>query len=312
MKKRIASILFALLCLFLTFFASAQVLDSTLAVYGTKYQQERAYLHYDKAAYVPGETIWFKAYLMEGIYPAERSKTFYVDWVDEKGNLLYHTSAPIVDGGITNGQYDIPAAYSGSFIHVRAYTKWMLNFDTAFIYKKNIRIIQKANVASSSALPAVIPSLQLFPEGGDMILGIRNKIAFKAQDQWGRPITVKGIIQKNGTTVDSLKAIHDGMGSFYLIPEEGAKYMVRWKDAKNVEHTTNFPDAKKSGVSLQISFTGGKRTFTIQRSPDAGEQLKILHLIGTMQQSLVLKANVNLKDNITNSGVLPVETLPCK
>ena len=138
MKKRIASILFALLCLFLTFFASAQVLDSTLAVYGTKYQQERAYLHYDKAAYVPGETIWFKAYLMEGIYPAERSKTFYVDWVDEKGNLLYHTSAPIVDGGITNGQYDIPATYTGSFIHVRAYTKWMLNFDTAFLYQKNI------------------------------------------------------------------------------------------------------------------------------------------------------------------------------
>src|SRR5215217_8259391 len=114
----------------------AQSLDSVLYVYSTNYQQERTYLHYDKATYAPGETIWFKAYLMEGILPAEGSKTFYVDWVDDKGGLLYHTSSPIVDGGVTNGQFDVPEIYTGSFIHVQAYTKWMLNFDTAFLYKK--------------------------------------------------------------------------------------------------------------------------------------------------------------------------------
>jgi hypothetical protein len=184
----------------------------------------------------------------------------------------------------------------------------MLNFDTAFIYRKNIRIIQKTGSASS-APAAVTASVQFFPEGGDMISGIRNKVAFKANDQWGRPVAIKGVIQKNGTTIDSLKVIHDGMGFFYLIPEEGAKYTARWKDAKNAEHTADLPQAKGNGISLQISFTGGKRVFTIHRSPDAGEHLKTLHLIGTMHQSLALKANINLKETTVNSGSLPVQNL---
>lgn len=308
MKERIAHILFALLYLSLSLFSGAQTLDSTFAVYSTKYQQERTYVHYDKTAYVPGETIWFKAYLMEGIYPAEGSKTFYMDWVDEKGNLLYHTSAPIINGGITNGQYDIPETYKGSFIHVRAYTKWMLNFDTNFIYRKNIRIIQKNN--SPAVPPTIVASLQFFPEGGDMVNGLKNKIAFKATDQWGRPVRVKGVIQKNGTVVDSLRIVHDGMGFFYLVPQEGAKYIVKWKDAKNEDHSTELPVAKQNGITLQVNLAAGKRFFTITRTTNVTEQLKILHLVGTMQQTMVFKANVNLKDNTTTSGIIPVETLP--
>lgn len=309
MNKLAASIYPLIVYFFLSSFSTkAQVLDSTLAVYANKYQPERTYLHFDKAAYAPGETIWFKAYLMEGMSAAEVSKTLYVDWVDDKGNLLYHTSSPIVSGGITNGQLDVPASYKGSFVHVRAYTKWMLNFDTAFLYRKNIRIIQKANSTSPSTV--VNASLQFFPEGGDMIDGIRNRIAFKAQDQWGRPVAVNGVVQKNGTTIDSLKFIHDGMGFFYLIPEERSQYTVRWKDTKSIEHIIDLPPMKPEGISLEVSFAGDKRAFTINGSPGVPDYQKTLHLVGTMQHTMVLKANVNLKENTSNSGLLPVENLP--
>lgn len=311
MKQRIApnlSLLVPLLIIF-SFSAQAQVLDSTLAVYSTKYQQERTYLHYDKSTYAPGETIWFKAYLMEGIFPAEGSKTLYVDWVDDKGGLLYHTSSPIFEGGITNGQFDVPGNYNGAFIHVRAYTKWMLNFDTAFLYRKNIRIISK-NFNSTPALPAITPSLQFFPEGGDMVAGIKNKIAFKANDQWGRPVRIKGVVQKNGAIVDSLKVLHDGMGFFLLVPQEGVKYTAKWKDGKNTEHTTDLPPVKPAGISLQVGIQPGKRIFTINRPAEAPDNLKTLHLVGTMQQTMVFKANANLKDATTTGGAIPIQSLP--
>ena len=312
MKQRITQNIFrlaVLLSIFSFSSAKAQVLDSTLAIYSAKYQQERTYLHYDKAAYTPGETIWFKAYLMEGIFPADGSKTFYVDWVDDKGGLLYHTSSPILQGGVTNGQFDIPENYTGAFIHARAYTKWMLNFDTAFLYRKNIRIISK-NSSTTSVLPAVIPSLQFFPEGGDLVTGIKNKIAFKATDQWGRPIRIKGVIQKNGIVIDSLKVLHDGMGFFFLVPQNGAAYTAKWKDAKNAEHTSDLPPVKPVGISMQISIIGGKRIFTINRSADAPDNLKTLHLVGTMQQTMVFKANANLKDVTTTGGAIPIQSLP--
>src|SRR6185503_5221676 len=201
----------------------AQGIIETINAYGKKFTPERAYLHLDKAAYSPGETAWFKAYLMTEVSPAMESKTLYTDWIDDKGNLVHHGVSPIVDG-VTNGQFEIPAEYKGKFIHLRAYTKWMLNFDSAFLYNRDIRILTKES-NQPQAKNTVIPSISFFPEGGDLIAGIRNKIAFKANDQWGRPVRVKGIVINNpGNVVDSIKTIHGGMGYFFLSPQAGVSY----------------------------------------------------------------------------------------
>ena len=206
------------LFVFFVFQAGAQIIDSTIAVYADQYGQERTYLHYDKSTYAPGETIWFKAYLMSGIFAADASKTFYIDWTDDNGSLLLHSIDPIVDA-TSNGQFDIPPGYTGKFIHVKAYTKWMLNFDSSFLYNKDIRILSKTT-SSPSAKNTILSTLQFFPEGGDAIAGIINKIAFKANDQWGRPLKIKGVIQdKEGVVIDSLHVIHDGMGYFFLLPQ---------------------------------------------------------------------------------------------
>ncbi len=286
----------------------AQKLDSTLAVYADKYQQERMYLHYDKSSYYAGETIWFKAYLMAGILPSPDSKTLYVDWVDDNGKVLSHTVSPVVDA-TSNGQFDIPASYTGNMVHVRAYTRWMLNFDSSFLYSKDIRILAKNPTATSSKI-TIIPSLQFFPEGGDMVAGINNKIAFKAADQWGRPVQVKGMIVSGTSVVDSLHAQHDGMGYFFLIPKPGVAYTAKWKDAKGAEHTTALPNIKASGLSMQIGISGTKRIFTINRTNDVGDNLKTVHLVGTMHQHMVFKTTVDLTTAATKSEVIPTAELP--
>ncbi|MBO9684373.1 MAG: hypothetical protein J7502_17190, partial [Flavisolibacter sp.] len=228
----------------------------------TTHSAEKVYLHYDKSSYYAGETIWFKAYLMEGIFPAAQTKTLYVDWIDEKGTVLSHTVSPVVDAA-TNGQFDVPAEYKGDFVHVRAYTKWMLNFDTAFLYSKDIRILPK-EASSKKTLAAVTPSLQLFPEGGDIVAGVINKIAFKANDQYGRPVKIKGrLLDNKGTALQSFSSVHDGMGSFVFIPQAGTNYTVKWTDEKNVEHTVPLPQAKVSGVSMQVAPDEERRIITV-------------------------------------------------
>src|SRR3982751_3164861 len=134
------SILTGFLLLILSGNLFSQDIDATIAAYAEKFPQEKAYLHYDKASYAPGETIWFKIYMMEGINPATESKNFYIDWTDEKGAVIYRTLAPVVDG-LSNGQFTVPADYTGRFIHAKGYTKWMLNFDSSFLYQKDIRIL---------------------------------------------------------------------------------------------------------------------------------------------------------------------------
>lgn len=297
---------FAFLCCILST-VKAQQLDDVLNRYANEFTSERCYLHYDKSTYGPGETIWFKAYIMKGILPSTESKNFYVDISDDKGKLLAHNVMPMVEGG-ASGHFDIPTAYKGDYLHVKAYTKWMLNFDTAFLYNKDIKILV-GRPANAKPLPAVIPTLQFFPEGGDAVNGVNGKIAFKANDQWGKPVKVTGTVVNNaGTQVASIKTLHDGMGWFTLAPKAGEKYTARWKDEKGKDYTTALPAAKASGVNLAVTNGEGKRTINVTANATDAEALKKVIIVGTMHQFKVFEVVKDISAGST-TAVVPTGNL---
>ena len=293
---------------FFSFFSvKAQNIDAAIAAYAEAYSPERAYIHYDKSAYSAGETIWFRAYLMNEIMPANESKTLYIDWFDDKGKLMLHAVSPLLDA-MTNGQFEIPAEYIGKLIYVRVYTKWMLNFDSAFIYNKAIPILTKEITAGQKI--AVTPAIQFFPEGGDMIAGLTNKIAFKANDQWGRPVTVKGIITGNKNKIeDSIRTVHDGMGYFFLTPQPGVSYSAKWKDEKGVERTTALPKMKNSGALLQVAVEETNRLFSVSCTPDIVSSNDTIHLVGTLYQHEVFRV-AKATSTPAIKGTIPTTNLP--
>ncbi|MGZ3886952.1 MAG: hypothetical protein ACXVBP_05945 [Flavisolibacter sp.] len=299
-----------LLCLvagLLALSAGAQSLDSTLARYSRDYTTEKVWLHYDKAVYNPGETIWFKAYIMKGLLPGGENRNLYVDWVADNGEVLSHTVAPVVEASST-GQFDIPEKYTGHFIHVRAYTKWMLNFDTAFLYSRDIRVLGQRKAGAKTV---AVPTLQFFPEGGDAIAGVTNKIAFMANDQWGNPVAVKGTVRNGkGAVVDSFRSVHDGMGYFFLLPQEGATYTAKWKDAKGSEHTTTLPPVKASGISMQVVVSGSKRYINLVSSQNLPDHLKQVHIIGTIAQGEAFKTDVSFTPGNSTRRIIPTESFP--
>ena len=312
LRKKMRDILrnsaFIVCCIICNFYsASAQSIDANLEKYATQYSPERIYIHYDKAGYTAGETIWFKAYMMNEVVPANESKTIYIDWIDDKGILLLHDVSPMVDAA-TSGQFEIPTDYKGKSLHVRAYTKWMLNFDSAFLYNKDVPVLTKER-STADTKNKVIPSIQFFPEGGDIIAGITNKIAFKANDQWGRPVKVKGIIvNSQGKTEDKITTIHDGMGYFFLTPKSGLTYSAKWKDEKDVEHNTTLPKIKSDGAALQVEVSGANRLFSVTCSPGLISAMDTVHLIGTVYQHLAFKISRATASPI--KGTIPVTDLP--
>lgn len=280
--------------------ASAQQIDSTMNYYANNYGVEKIYIHYDKSAYVPGDTIWFKCYLLKDLLPAMNAKTLYMDWSDINGKLIYRTTSPIVDG-TTFGQYAVPDSLKGNALHVKAYTKWMLNFDTSVIYNKNIHIL---STKRSQAFVKIIPELGFFPEGGNIVAGLRNKIAFKANDQYGNPITIKGVIQNDQGFVDSLKILHDGMGYFFITPKPGENYTAKWKDDKGAMHSTPLPATTNNGVALQID-NEKLRSFLVLSNSENDS----LHIMGTMFNQPVFKIFKRIMDGKI-SGRIPTDNLP--
>jgi hypothetical protein len=317
---------------------TTQRIDSVLAEYSERYPQEKIYLQFDRGVYNPGETIWFKAYLLAGLAPGTISRNIYFDWYDGAGKLLKHMTAPVFEAS-AKGQFDIPAGYGGGALHVRAYTQWMLNFDTAFLYDKTIPVVRPVGVAPGGSRDAREPGpaesaagigrrpmqqgagqtqLGFFPEGGDPVTGLVCKVAFKANDQFGMPVAVSGVVQgSDGSFVDSLTTEHDGMGSFMIRPSAGVQYTASWTDATGKTFSTRLPPAAPSGFAIQVQPHDGQCMVIIRRTSDVATtgsavdaSVHSVYLLAHMDQRVVYAAQVSLEDKPEVAMNVPTADLP--
>jgi hypothetical protein len=290
--------------------AHSQIIDSMMNVYAENYPQEKVYVQFDKSVYNPGETIWYKAYIFTGADPSQAGKNFYTELSDAGGNIVQRKTAPVLES-TASGSFDIPPDVKGSRLHFRAYTSWMLNFDTAFIYEKEIIILNGSKDSSVSVKPLTERYLQFFPEGGDMVAGLESVVAFKASDHFGLPINIKGVLKDaSGKNLLEFNTEHDGLGKFILSPDKNDVFTAVWKDDLGIEHKTDLPAVKPSGVVLKL-LTGNKKVFfSVARSSVDSMTYSHLTIIGHMHQHLVYKAKINLEESFMSGGTIPVEQLP--
>ncbi|MCO5285523.1 MAG: hypothetical protein M9898_03840 [Chitinophagaceae bacterium] len=293
----------ATLLLLITGYATGQAFENTLENFATDYVPERIHFHFDKSSYGPGDTIWFKAYLMKGITPEITSKTLYVDWADPNGKIIKRTSWPIVEG-VTFGQINVPLDYHSSAISVKAYTKWMLNFDSAFLYNNYIRILTPT---ASTTERKFNPTIHLFAEGGNLVEGLNTKIAFKATDQYGQPVKIIGNVMEDGKSITQISSVHDGMGAFYLQPRAEKKYTLIWKDTTGASHNTPLPEVEKTGLLLRVSQSKDNRIFYVQSNSE--NVARAVRIIGTMYNQPVFNIERPLVNGVTQ-GAIPVKELP--
>ncbi|MEO8886381.1 MAG: carboxypeptidase-like regulatory domain-containing protein [Mucilaginibacter sp.] len=103
---------------------------------------EKLYVQTDKPYYTTGDTLRFKAYLLNADYltPADRSGLLYVELDDQTGKAAKRIMVPVEKGlawgDIALDGKEIP---EGSYTF-RAYTNWQRNFGEDYVFKKNITI----------------------------------------------------------------------------------------------------------------------------------------------------------------------------
>lgn len=253
-------------------------------------KREKAYVHFDKSIYAPGETVWFKIYLMDGSVAAAESKSVYIDWADKTGKLLSHDVYPVVEGGAA-GAFQVPGDYKDAELNATVYTRWMLNFDSALLCRNRLLITpQNPNLASSHSLPAIQPQIAFFPEGGNLVAGLTNRVAFKANDQYGRPLSVTGVVKNAaGKEVASFASLHNGMGVYNLLAAASETYTAEWQ-ANGKKQTQKLPAVMPDGVALSVFPSAGSFRFVVNKSAthaDAG-----FLVVGAMGNTMLFKAVV--------------------
>lgn len=110
--------------------------DSVLA----KYKLEKVYLHLDKHYYAAGQTIWFKAYVIDGAgQPSVLSRVLYTELIDENNRITQNLRLPLTSG-LASGDFQLPDTLEEGNYRIRAYTRWMRNFGEEQYYDRLIRI----------------------------------------------------------------------------------------------------------------------------------------------------------------------------
>jgi hypothetical protein len=304
----------------------AQNIDSAITNFYEHSSFEKAYVHFDNNKYAAGQTIWYKAYLLNGFEPSLISKNFYIDWYDDHGKLVSSSITPI-SYYFSSGSFTLPKQYKGKYIQAIAYTKWMRNFDSAYFFKQKFPII--SNPAQQENTVSFLPNttVQFLPESGNLIIHKQNVIAFKAVNQDGLPTSINGIIRnKAGDSITVFHSIHDGMGKFVLTPLAGETYTAEWQgiivpqrqselpdpinDLIASHHQIKLPESINEGINLIVESGSNNRIFHIQRTHTVPESMKKNILVGQMNGKVLFKANINLDENESISSNLPISKIP--
>ncbi|MEO7530237.1 MAG: hypothetical protein ABIS69_02465, partial [Sediminibacterium sp.] len=288
----------------------SQQIDSLLTTYDSKLPQEKLHIHFDNSLYTPGQTIWYKAYLLKSNEPSGLSKNLYIDWFDEKGKFVDRIIAPIINA-TASGSFTVPQNFSGTHLQVLAYTKWMLNFDSAFLFRKTIPVVQNSIALTKQQAAATNTLLRFFPEGGDLVENISSILAFKTQNQGGSPADIKGIVtDKNGKEVAKFASEHDGMGKLNFTPLADETYTAEWQDASGNKRYTSLPTAKKEGLVLSVNTNLVKPGFSIERSTKTSERFTKGLIVAQMYQHIVFRAGFDFGEKMKISSFIPIEGLP--
>jgi hypothetical protein len=123
----------------------------------------------------------------------------------------------------------------------------------------NAMINYNGNTESiSRAIPITLNNIKLefFPEGGDLVTGMDNRVAFRALNEFGKPADVEGkVLTPNGSVVAEFTSFHQGMGAFAVKPQSNTKYIVQLTKPKGINQTYELPVASEKGYVLQAENT---------------------------------------------------------
>lgn len=96
--------------------------------------------------------------------------------------------------------------------------------------------------------------VQFFPESGNLIESLPNKVAIKAVNAKGLGEDVSGIILDNeNTEVNRFETRHLGMGNFIVNPQPGKTYTAKVKFKDGSEQSFPLPKVQPSGYILSVN-----------------------------------------------------------
>ena len=302
--------------------------------------QEKVYLHFDNMGYFENETLWFKAYVTrtDNGHLSDLSKVLYVELLNPTGDVLQTLKYPIDSLGQSHGEMKLDTILGSGLYEVRAYTRYMTNWGTNAVFSRVLPIFKKPakegdysdmtiaripyhqrltnhrtpidSLYSNAILEGLYTdtlaktiSVQFYPEGGDLIVGKKCRVAMLAVNDNGHPYKGEGFVRNEaGDVLASVKTDTLGRGMFELVPDTG-KLTFEMRNLKKAERRNvqefPLPEAKNEGCALLVDAVNEQMLAKLQCTDGiCGNQLGYV---------LMHNGNIFRCDTLTAAPVIEIE-----
>ena len=104
---------------------------------------EKIHIHTDRSIYFSGDTIWYKAYLIDCNHKKDTlSNILYVDFTNDEGKIIKRQKLRIEDG-MAYGDIAIDSSLVQGKYAINAFTSWMLNYSKDHSFKKTFDVYSR-------------------------------------------------------------------------------------------------------------------------------------------------------------------------
>ena len=146
---------------------------------------------------------------------------------------------------------------------------WAVKFHNS---KEKVVLVQAGNYKEYVHLDTKPDfDVSFLPEGGNLIPGVANRVAFKSINSQGQGEDIRGTIRdERDSVLLEFHSIYRGMGTFSLIPEIGKKYVAVCDNSDGRIQRFDLPLAT-NGYSLQVNQIREKFFVKVLHNPDRND-----------------------------------------
>ncbi len=219
---------------------------------------EKVYIQTDREFYALGDTLWYKAYSVDGLSnkPFDTEHNLSVELVSLSGQVIIHQRHVLLDG-YAFGDFQLPdTILAGAYI-IRAFTPIQERIGEQAFFHKIIRLEKVMNsFEQQSTYPdqenmELATDISFLPEGGNMVYNVVNIIAFKSVSEHGNGVDIRGrVMDETGNTVVEFSSVYQGMGKFEFVPRVEHEYFVSID--KYPDFSYKFTGIKQDGLILKV------------------------------------------------------------
>ncbi|WP_126970603.1 hypothetical protein [Gynurincola endophyticus] len=284
---------------------SAQVnnyeqLKLSLEKFNNKSLNEKIFVHTDKDAYLAGEIMWYKLYYIDGYFnkPLNVSNVAYVELLDQALEPVFRAKVSL-DPKESNGSIHLPLHLGSGIYQLKVYTNYMKNFGEDLFFEKQIAIYN--TFSSDTAVVADIQAgyaVNLYPEGGVLLAGIENNLAYQVVNEIGKGVANEVWLTRNAKdTIAHVKSNALGMQKLVFTPEKDQQYhlIVKLESGEQILQAVRGIEA--TGSNLRLTDKGNDLEIKVQNIGAANNfRARLVNLLITSNRLPVKE----LKGNFQN------------